>query len=298
MLSKLFTALSKTRSKFVTTFHSLLGKSIDVEVLEDLEEQLLETDMGFETVEHVLTVIKKNKKDENPLEKVKEYLLSVLPQKTDLDTILGPLVIMVVGVNGTGKTTSAAKLANIYMKSGKKVTLVAADTYRAAAVQQLRIWSERLKCKLICNESSADPSAVLFDGLTSAKANSSDVVIVDTAGRLHTNENLMLELNKMYRLINNRFSDFKVNTLITLDASLGQNSLVQAREFNKHCNIDGAILSKLDGTARGGILFPLYRELEIPVHFIGFGETLTDLEIFNPVNYIDSLFGLSDKKNE
>ena len=294
MLNKLFNALSKTRSKFVDTFSRLLGKGIDLDALENLEEQLLETDMGFETVEHVLESIKKNRTGEIKAN-VRYYLLSILPEKNKLEDHSGPMVIMIVGVNGTGKTTSSAKLANIYKESGKSVTLVAADTYRAAAVQQLRVWSERLDCKLICNENTSEPSAVLFDGLESARANNTDIVIVDTAGRLHTSENLMSELSKMYRLINNRFSDFKVNTLITLDANLGQNSLAQAKEFNKHCNLNGAILSKLDGTARGGIVFPLYKELKIPVQFIGFGETLTDLELFDPVSYVNSLFGLDDK---
>ena len=294
MLNKLFNALSKTRSKFVDTFSRLFGKGIDLDALENLEEQLLETDMGFETVEYVLETIKKNKTGEIKAN-VRDYLLSILPEKNKLEDHSGPMVIMIVGVNGTGKTTSSAKLANIYKESGKSVTLVAADTYRAAAVQQLRVWSERLDCKLICNENTSEPSAVLFDGLESARANNTDIVIVDTAGRLHTSENLMSELSKMYRLINNRFSDFKVNTLITLDANLGQNSLAQAKEFNKHCNLNGAILSKLDGTARGGIVFPLYKELKIPVQFIGFGETLTDLELFDPVSYVNSLFGLDDK---
>jgi len=293
VFNKLFKILKKTRSNFSKTLSTLIKKGINEEVLEDFEEQLLETDMGFQTVEEVLDVIRKNK-SQNPLNDIKEYLLSVIQKEEEFEEKNKPKIIMIVGVNGTGKTTSAAKLASKYKKSGKNVMLIAADTYRAAAVQQLQIWSNRIDCKLICNEKTSEPSAVLFDGLRSAQANNNDVVIVDTAGRLHNSESLMLELKKMYRLIDTRFSDFNVNTLITLDANLGQNSLVQAKEFNKHCNLDGAILTKLDGTAKGGILFPLYLETNIPVKYIGYGETLEDLERFNALTYIDSLLEISN----
>ena len=264
VFNRLFNILKKTRSKFSKTLSTLMKKGVNEEVLEDFEEQLLETDMGFQTVEEILDVIRKNK-SQNPLIDIKEYLLSVIQKEEKSEEINKPEIIMIVGVNGTGKTTSAAKLAHKYKKSGKNVMLIAADTYRAAAIQQLQIWSNRIDCKLICNEKTSEPSAVLFDGLQSAQANSNDVVIVDTAGRLHNSESLMLELKKMYRLIHTRFSNFNVNTLITLDANLGQNSVVQAKEFNKHCDLDGAILTKLDGTAKGGILFPLYLETNISV---------------------------------
>ena len=201
---------------------------------------------------------------------------------------------MVVGVNGTGKTTSAAKIAHIYKELGQSVTLVAADTYRAAAVEQLKIWSNRVGCRLVFNEQTAEPTAVLFDGLDSAKSHGSDVVVVDTAGRLHTRSNLMAELDKMYRVIENRFPEFSVCSLITLDASLGQNSLNQVKEFHNHGALDGVILTKLDGTARGGIVFPLFNQLGIPVKFLGVGEDLTDLELFDPESYVDGLLGVGE----
>ena len=293
VFNRLYNILKKTRSNFSKTLSTLMKKGVNEEVLEDFEEQLLETDMGFQTVEEILDVIRKNK-SQNPLIDIKEYLLSIIQKEEESEETNKPEIIMIVGVNGTGKTTSAAKLAHKYKKSGKNVMLIAADTYRAAAVQQLQIWSKRIDCKLICNEKTSEPSAVLFDGLRSAQANNNDVVIVDTAGRIHNSESLMLELKKMYRLTHTRFSDFNVNTLITLDANLGQNSLVQAKEFNKHCDLDGAILTKLDGTAKGGILFPLYLETNIPVKYIGYGETLEDLEKFNPLTYIDSLLEISN----
>ena len=202
-----------------------------------------------------------------------------------------------VGVNGTGKTTSSAKLAKYYKSQGKKVLMIAADTYRAAAIDQLKIWSSRLDVEIIYNESSNQPSAVLFDGLTAAKSQSSDIVIVDTAGRLHTSKNLMSELEKMFRLSQKNFSSFNINSLITLDASLGQNSLIQAKDFASKVQLDGAILTKMDGTAKGGIIFPLYSESNIAVKFIGAGEDLDDLFIFNRDEYVQSFLG-TNKINE
>ena len=198
---------------------------------------------------------------------------------------------MVVGVNGTGKTTTVAKLAKLYKDMGNSVTLIAADTYRAAAVEQLRIWSNRAGVELVCNEDAKEPSAVLFDGLKSAKSDDSDVVIVDTAGRLHTYKNLMGELEKMHRISRDRFPEFFIKNIITIDSLLGQNSIVQAKEFNSHVPLDGAILTKLDGTAKGGIIFSLYKELGIPVQYIGIGEELSDLELFDPEKYVNGLIG-------
>ena len=195
--------------------------------------------------------------------------------------------------NGMGTNTSPA----VYKQLGKKVLLIACDTYRAAAIEQLKVWSKRIKCKMIFNENTSEPSSVLFDGLESASSNNFDIVIVDTAGRLHTSDNLMQELKKMYKLIKKRFTEFNINTLITLDAGLGQNSLIQAKEFNRFCEIDGAILTKLDGTAKGGILFPLFTETGIPVKYIGTGETIKDLEDFTPSTYIDSLLGILNEED-
>ena len=199
--------------------------------------------------------------------------------------------ILVSGVNGVGKTTTIGKLTKFLHNQGKTVLIAAGDTYRAAAVEQLKIWSIRAGVKLVCNENAKEPSAVLFDGLTSAKSDDSDVVIVDTAGRLHTYKNLMSELEKMHRISRDRFPEFFVKNIITIDSLLGQNSIVQAKEFNSHVPLDGAILTKLDGTAKGGIIFSLFKELNIPVKYIGIGEELSDFEIFDPEKYVNGLFG-------
>ncbi|MBT3517916.1 MAG: signal recognition particle-docking protein FtsY [Candidatus Marinimicrobia bacterium] len=291
MLSKLFKALSRSRSSIADAFNKLAGKRVTPESLETLEEQLLSADLGYITVESILDVVERHSKSDF-IQKVNEHLVNLLPGKFNPTPFENPTILLVVGVNGTGKTTTAAKLAHLYKKMGQTVTLIAADTYRAAAVDQLKIWGNRVGCNLVCNEKTAEPTSVLFDGLESARANKSDVVIVDTAGRLHTYSNLMAELAKMYRVVENRFPEFTLRSLIVMDASLGQNSIIQAKEFGKHVKLDGAILTKLDGTARGGIVFPLFQELGIPVEFIGIGEDLYDLEHFDPNAYVDGLLGL------
>lgn len=293
VLNKLFNVLKKTRSRFTTTFNKLINKGFSEELLEDLEEQLLETDMGFKTSQSIIDVIKNNNSNDKLLD-VKNHLHSIIRQDEKIEESGKSEVIMIVGVNGSGKTTSAAKIAFKYKELGKKVLLIACDTYRAAAIEQLKVWSERINCKMVYNAKSSDPSSVLFDGLQSASSNNFDIVIVDTAGRLHTSDNLMFELKKMYNLIGKRFPEFSVSTLITLDASLGQNSLSQAKEFNKYCEINGAILTKLDGTAKGGVLFPLFIETGIPVKYIGTGERIKDLESFNSSVYIDNLLGITN----
>jgi fused signal recognition particle receptor len=293
MLTKLFKALSRSRSTLADAFKSIAGKRITDESLESLEEQLLGADLGFETTKSILDVVKQNSKSDF-IEKVRLHLVSLLPEAFIPSHFQKPTIIMMIGVNGTGKTTTCAKLAHVYKKMGLNVTMIAADTYRAAAVEQLKIWGNRVGCHLVCNDKTAEPTAVLFDGLESAKANESDVVIVDTAGRLHTYANLMGELAKMYRVVENRFPEFEMKSLIIMDATLGQNSVIQAKEFGNHVQLDGAILTKLDGTARGGIVFPLFQELGIPVEFIGVGEDLVDLETFNPDSYVDGLLGLNN----
>ena len=291
MFNRLFSALENTRASISQAFRGISAGNITGEQLDNIEEQLFLADIGYDTVENIIKIIKKFKNDDF-LAEVKKYLITELPQKQNLQkTNSGPILIMIVGVNGTGKTTSVAKLAKLYKDMGSSVTLVAADTYRAAAVEQLKIWSIRAGVKLVCNENAKEPSAVLFDGLTSAKSDDSDVVIVDTAGRLHTYKNLMSELEKMHRISRDRFPEFFVKNIITIDSLLGQNSIVQAKEFNGHVPLDGAILTKLDGTAKGGIIFSLFKELNIPVKYIGIGEELSDFEIFDPEKYVNGLFG-------
>ena len=293
-VGKVFKAFKRTRETISDAFDSVRKQKISIESLDELEESLILADIGLGTVEKVVDVIKKSKQDNFILE-VENFLISILPEnQNDKSYFSKPMVILMVGVNGTGKTTSCAKLAKYYKSQGKKVLMIAADTYRAAAVDQLKIWSNRLDVELIYNESSNQPSAILFDGLTAAKSQDSDIIIVDTAGRLHTSKNLMSELEKMYRLAKKNFSSFNINSLITLDASLGQNSLIQAKDFARIVQLDGAILTKMDGTAKGGIVFPLYNESNISVKFIGAGEDLDDLFRFNRNEYVQSILGTND----
>lgn len=203
-------------------------------------------------------------------------------------------VILIVGVNGTGKTTTAAKLAHLLKREGHSTLLVGADTYRAAGIDQLETWSRIADIPLVYNESARDPSSVIFDGLKAARSRRFDYAIADTSGRLHTSKNLMNEVAKMLRLATTHFPDFLPVTYLTLDANLGQNSLVQAREFNEHIPLDGVILTKMDGTAKGGIIFPVTRDLGIPVVYLGVGETLEDLIAFDPKQYVSSLVGVED----
>jgi len=289
-IGKLFNALRRSRDRVSGAFQQLVKEKVSPQSLEQLEETLLASDLGLSTVEDILDIVKKHS-HENFLNKVADYMQQSLDQEKQLE-IQTPSVMLVVGVNGTGKTTTAAKLAKYYVDQGKKVLLVAADTYRAAAIAQLQQWSKRLNVRMVCNENSQDPSSVLFDGLQSAKSEDIDLVIVDTAGRLHTYTNLMNELEKMARVVGNRFSEFKLISMMTIDANLGQNSLHQAREFAKSVDLDGAVLTKMDGTARGGIVFALKNELNIPVLFVGVGEELSDLNEFDPHEYIHSLLGL------
>lgn len=297
MLNKLFNVLDSSRAKVKRAFEFFSGTSISDDDLERLEENLILTDMGYDTAQEIIEIVKKTATSSSyDIDKaVRDLLIKKLPEKNHWQNIKTPSAIVVSGVNGSGKTTSAAKLANLYKKRGNSITLIAADTYRAAAVEQLKIWSKRIDCKLVCNEKTSEPVSVIFDGLESARSRGSDVVIIDTAGRLHTSQNLMAELEKMYRVINSRFSEFDVTSLITIDATIGQNSIDQAREFQNSCKVNGAVLTKLDGTAKGGIIFPLFDRLGIPVKFVGTGEGVDDIEPFDRDMYIDALFESPDQ---
>ena len=292
-MGKIFQALSQTREKISKAFKILSKNKVSSESIDELEQLLLSADMGFEIVELILNVAKNNK-DEDFFTKVQEYLTSILPAvDKDLTILNKPTTIMVVGVNGTGKTTTAAKLAKFYKDQNKEVLMIAADTYRAAAIDQLKLWSNRINVNIIYNDKSKQPSSVLFDGLNAAKSNKVEIVIVDTAGRLHTYKNLMQELGKMYYLAKNKFPEYKVSSLMTLDASFGQNSLIQVEQFLKTISINSAVLTKMDGTAKGGIVFPLYKNLNIPVSFLGLGEDVGDLVTFDSSEYVKSLMGVN-----
>ena len=291
MINSIIKALSNSRAKFSKIINIISKNNISNQEIELIEEVLIEADLGFDLSEEIIDIIKKQSNGNSDLIKnIKLHLKSLLREyHNELLIKEKKTAILIVGVNGSGKTTSAAKLANYYMSLGKNVSLIAADTYRAAAVDQLRIWSERVGCRFIYNEESTAPASVVYNGLESANAQNENLAIIDTAGRLHTSGNLMNELAKISRLIENKFPQFSKISLITIDASIGQNSIVQAEQFRKSSDISGAILTKLDGTARGGVVFPLYDKLKIPINFVGLGEGIGDFKVFDPDNYVDSI---------
>ena len=293
MITKLFQALSETRKGITGAFNTLLYQRVTPETMEMLEETLITADLGIHTTSGIIEVVKKNA-TKNFIKAVRNHMLSILPEEIhELPNI--PYVVLVVGVNGTGKTTTAAKLAHYYKSMGRNVILVGADTYRAAALEQLKIWSNRIGVRLVSSQFAKDPSAVIYDGIKAAQNDGSNIVVVDTAGRLHTHKNLMIELEKMKRTIVKKFTEYSVKTMITIDANLGQNSLFQAKEFSNYIDIDAAILTKMDGTAKGGIVFSLNKDLNIPVEFLGIGENIEDFEIFDQENYVNSIIGTIDE---
>ena len=292
MISKLFNALAKTRKSIADSFNILQKNKVSTENLDILESTLISADIGVDTTSEIINLIRTSSGD-NYIQYVKDYMLSIL-NSNKLDTQSLPFVKLIVGVNGTGKTTTAAKLAYYYKLKGNDVLLVAADTYRAAALDQLEIWSNRIDVRLISNQSAKDPSSVIYDGMNASNSQDSKIVIIDTAGRLHTNKNLMLELEKMKRIILENFSNYSLRTMVTIDSTLGQNSLYQAKEFLNYIDINSATLTKMDGTAKGGIVFGLNKELNIPVEFLGIGENIEDLEKFDYNHYINSLLDISD----
>ena len=291
-LKKTISGLTKTRSKLSTLFAKISGKTILTDDdIQDLEEALLGADIGWELTDSIIEQLKAPDKAEITREDrfqqcIQQYLSDV-NEVSELQK-----VILLVGINGTGKTTSAAKLGGYFSSSGQSVSLVAADTYRAAAVEQIRIWAERLNLHLTANDKSADPASVAYDGVSSGITKNLDRIIVDTSGRLHTSANLMKELEKIYRVVL-KLTD-AVDVLITIDANTGQNGLQQAQEFAKYIPLTGVILTKMDGTARGGIAIQIMKELNLPVYFLGVGEQVDDLVPFDRESYIKGL--ISSKK--
>ncbi|MDH4162704.1 MAG: signal recognition particle-docking protein FtsY [Nitrospirota bacterium] len=289
--------LAKTRKNIADKIGSLvLGEKIDETFLDELEVALISSDVGAQTTSLVLADLKERfKRDElgSPDQvraRLKTLLAEILASKTEgLKVTTTPFVILMVGVNGTGKTTTIGKLANRLNKDGKKVMLAAADTFRAAASEQLSIWGDRNDVPVIKHQEGADPGAVVFDAISAAKARNVDVLIVDTAGRLHTKSNLMDELKKVRRIIARELPGAPQETLLVLDATTGQNALSQARTFNESIGITGIVLTKLDGTPKGGMVFAITRELAIPVKFIGIGEGIDDLREFQAQEFIDAL---------
>ena len=291
-LKKTISGLTKTRSKLSNIFAKISGKTILTDDdIQDLEEALLGADIGWELTDSIIEQLKAPDKAE--ISREDRFQQCIQQYLSDVNEV-GELqkVILLVGINGTGKTTSAAKLGGYFSSSGQSVSLVAADTYRAAAVEQIRIWAERLNLHLTANDKSADPASVAYDGVSSGITKNLDRIIVDTSGRLHTSANLMKELEKIYRVVL-KLTD-AVDVLITIDANTGQNGLQQAQEFAKYIPLTGVILTKMDGTARGGIAIQIMKELNLPVYFLGVGEQVDDLVPFDRESYIKGL--ISSKK--
>jgi fused signal recognition particle receptor len=294
-------AVSRTRENLAERIEEVvsIGKEIDRSTLDDLEATLIGADLGTTTTHEVLEKLRdkadrKQIKDVNELKRLlKEELLAILTS-TSSQTVTKvdgtPEVILVVGVNGTGKTTTIGKLAQVFRAQGKTVLLCAADTFRAAAIEQLEIWGQRTGTEVIKTKAGGDPSAVLFDALQSATARKTDYVIVDTAGRLHTKQNLMLELEKMKRTAQRIVPGAPHETLLVMDATTGQNGLQQARQFTQSAGVTGIVLTKLDGTAKGGVVVAISRELGLPVRYVGVGEKAGDLLPFDPKEFVESLF--------
>ena len=294
-------AVSRTRENLAERIEDVvsIGKEIDRSTLDDLEATLIGADLGTTTTHEVLEKLRdkadrKQIKDVNELKRLlKEELLAILTSTasqpvTKVDGT--PEVIIVVGVNGTGKTTTIGKLAQVFRAQGKTVLLCAADTFRAAAIEQLEIWGQRTGTEVIKTKAGGDPSAVLFDALQAATARQTDYVIVDTAGRLHTKQNLMLELEKMKRTAQRIVPGAPHETLLVMDATTGQNGLQQARQFTQSAGVTGIVLTKLDGTAKGGVVVAISRELGLPVRYVGVGEKAGDLLPFDPKEFVESLF--------
>jgi fused signal recognition particle receptor len=302
LFQRLSERLAKTKESLVYRIDTLfLGKKeIDMELLDDLEEILITADIGVNTAQELLDEARRKVKrqelsDPQTLKKViKEKIRSFITESDRPAELVmpesGPFIIMVVGVNGVGKTTTIGKIAHKFTNAGQSVLLVAADTFRAAAVAQLKIWGERNKLQVVSQQEGADPSSVVFDAMDVALAQGHDVVIVDTAGRLHTQVNLMEELKKIKRVIGKKIPGAPHEVMLILDATTGQNAISQAKLFNATVDITGLTLTKLDGTAKGGIVVNICRELKIPIRFIGIGEQLEDLRDFDPDEFVEALF--------
>ena len=298
---KLVSGLTKTRNSIADSFSSVFAANhIDEDFYEELEEILIMADMGVSTTMNILDELREQVKKQHIKEPkdCKELLVSIIkeqmsPEPNAYEYENKTSVVMVIGVNGVGKTTSIGKLASQFRKSGKKVIMAAADTFRAAAIEQLTEWAHRSQTDIISQKEGADPSAVVFDACRAAKARNADILLIDTAGRLHNKKNLMDELSKMNRIIDREFPEAYRETLIVLDGTTGQNALEQAKQFKQVADIDGIILTKLDGTAKGGIAIAIHAELGVPVKYIGVGEGIDDLQKFDPQSYVNAIFDVT-----
>lgn len=295
---KLKQGLVKTKNALFGKVHDLFisMRKVDEDLLEELEEILITSDVGVETTEKIIAKLRRriqeNKitESEDAYNALKDVIAEMIDDGQPLDLSTKPAVVLVIGVNGVGKTTSIAKIAHYLKGQGKKVMLAAADTFRAAAIDQLGIWADRIGVDMIKHEEGSDPASVVFDAAAAAKARGADVLIIDTAGRLHNKKNLMDELSKINRVVDRELPGAARETLLVLDATTGQNAVIQAKEFSNTANITGLVLTKLDGTAKGGIVISVKDELGIPVKFIGVGEKADDMQPFVAADFINALF--------
>ncbi|NTW71994.1 MAG: signal recognition particle-docking protein FtsY [Eubacteriaceae bacterium] len=295
---KLKSSLVKTKNNFSGKIDQLINYSgiYNDDFFDELEEILILADIGYESSSEIISktraiIARDNITDKKEVKNtIKEIIKEILKRGEDFKDIETPAVILVVGVNGVGKTTTIAKLANMYKKEGKNVILAAGDTFRAAAVEQLEIWAQRVGVEIIKNDRGADPSSVIYDALQAAKSRKADILICDTAGRLHNKDNLMNELSKMNKIINNESVHFSVYNYLVLDATSGTNAISQANVFNEVTRLDGIILTKLDGSAKGGIIIPIKALYDIPVKYVGVGEGMDDIQIFDPDDFAEILF--------
>ena len=295
---KLKMGLTKTKNALFGSVHDLLSNfvRVDEDLLDELEELLIMADLGVAATETVIDELRDRIKDgrlkekEQVIDTLKEILGDMIGEHQPLKLETTPSVILVIGVNGAGKTTSIGKISKRLRLAGKKVVVAAADTFRAAAIDQLEVWCQRAKVDIVKQQEGSDPAAVVFDAISYAKRKSADVLIIDTAGRLHNKQNLMNELAKINRVIDRELPDASRENLLVLDATTGQNAVIQAKEFSKAASITGITLNKLDGTAKGGIVISIKQELGIPVKFIGVGEKIDDMQEFDAKQFIDALF--------
>ena len=295
IFDKLFGALKKTKDNFSGKLRVLFSKNkLGDALYEEMEEILISSDVSYATAQEVVERVKEQAleerlKDEEYVTNLLRDILVDILEESEVEPPEYPCVIMLVGVNGVGKTTTVGKLAHYFLSQGKTVTVAAADTFRAAASEQLSVWAQRAKVRIVKHEEGSDPSAVIFDAISSAKAKGTDVVIIDTAGRLHVKENLMNELRKMDRVVSREFPEADFLKLLVLDATTGQNAVNQARVFDEAVELDGIVLTKLDGTAKGGFIFSLSSELSLPVLYAGVGEKMEDLEEFDSQAFVEAI---------
>ena len=297
-MDKLKAGLSKTKNAIFGQIDEVLKAfvKVDEDLLDELEELLITSDVGVNATEEIIDKLRDEikegrlKEKEQVIDTLKGILADMIGEGEPLDLSTTPSVILVIGVNGAGKTTSIGKISNRLIGSGKKVVVAAADTFRAAAIDQLAVWCERSGADIVRQNEGSDPAAVVFDAIGYAKRKQADVLIIDTAGRLHNKKNLMNELEKINRVISRELPDAARENLLVLDATTGQNAILQAKEFRHAADITGLILNKLDGTAKGGIVISIKSELEIPVKFIGVGEKIDDMQEFDSREFVDALF--------